>query len=110
MSGAGMYRKDGKWLIEEEWIKYHPELKTKDATEIKNQITWSTYTDKSAFDPDIKWLCCSNVMVNIRTGEVKDHSPHSWQLFGFLMLSCTRRHMFPYRTKFSIFTPGNGFR
>ena len=74
-ASAGIYRKDGEWLIEQECIKYDPEVKTKDVTEIKNHIIWANYTDRSAFDPDIKWLCCANVMVNIRTGEVKDHSP-----------------------------------
>ncbi len=72
---AGIYRKDGEWLIEQECIKYDPEIKTKDVTEIKNHIIWTNYTDRSAFDPDIQRLCCKNVMVNIRTGGVNEHSP-----------------------------------
>ncbi len=26
-AGAGIYRKDAEWLIEEEWLKYHPDTK-----------------------------------------------------------------------------------
>lgn len=72
---AGIYRKDGEWLIEQECVKYDPEVKTNVVTEIKNHIIWANYTDRTAFDPDIEWLCCKNVMVNVRTGEVKEHSP-----------------------------------
>ena len=73
-SDSGIFRKDGEWLIEEEWVKYHPEQRTTNVLDVKNRIIWANYTEGSAFDPDINWLCCANVMVNIRTGEVKDHS------------------------------------
>jgi hypothetical protein len=49
--------------------------KTKDVADIKNRIIWANYTDRSALDHDIEWLCCKNVMVNLRTGEVRSHSP-----------------------------------
>lgn len=72
---AGIFRRDGEWLIEQELLKYNPERRTTyDITEIKNRIMWSTYTDRKEFDPDINWICCANVMVNIRTGEIRAHS------------------------------------
>jgi putative DNA primase/helicase len=74
-AGMGIYRKDGQWLIEQEWVKYHPEERTTNVIDIKNRIIWANYTDRTAFDPKIEWLCCANVMVNLKTGEVKDHSP-----------------------------------
>ena len=74
-ASAGIFRKDGEWLIEQEWVKYHPDQRTTNVLDVKNRIIWANYTDRSAFDPDIEWLCCANVMLNIATGEVKDHSP-----------------------------------
>jgi hypothetical protein len=71
----GIYLKGADWLIEQECVKYDPEIETKDVTEIKNRIIWANYTDRTAFDPDIEWLCCKNVMVNILTGKVKKLSP-----------------------------------
>ncbi len=74
-ASAGIFRKDGEWLIEQEWVKYHPDQRTTNVLDVKNRIIWANYTDRSAFNPDIEWLCCANVMLNIATGEVKDHSP-----------------------------------
>jgi putative DNA primase/helicase len=71
----GIYLKDADWLIEEECIKYDPESNTNDVNDIKNRIIWSNYIDRTEFDPDIEWICCKNVMINLRTGEVKEHSP-----------------------------------
>jgi putative DNA primase/helicase len=71
----GIYVKGADWLIEQQCIKYNPDIKTNDVNDIKNHIIWSNYIDRNDFDPDIDWLCCKNVMVNIRTGEVKEHSP-----------------------------------
>lgn len=72
---AGIYVIGGEWLVEQECVKYDPEIKTKDVTDIKNRIIWANYTDRSAFDPDAEWLCCDNVMVNLRTLEVRPHGP-----------------------------------
>jgi hypothetical protein len=91
---AGIYRKDGEWLIEQELLRYNPERRTTyDAAEIKNRIMWSTYTDRTAFDPDINWLCCANVMVNIRTGEVRDHN-------SAFMATVQVPHIFLHRTPY----------
>ncbi len=72
---AGIYLKGGEWLIEQECVRSDPEIKTKDVTDIKNRIIWANYTDRSAFDPHIEWLCCKNVMVNLRTLETKPLGP-----------------------------------
>lgn len=71
----GIYVKGGEWIVEQESLKYDPEITTRDATDIKNRIIWANYTDRSNFDFDIEWLCCENVMVNLLTGEVKLHDP-----------------------------------
>jgi putative DNA primase/helicase len=71
----GIYRNNANWLIEQECIKYNPDAKTNNVNDIVNRIIWSNYTDRTEFDSDIEWLCCKNVMINLRTGEVKKHSP-----------------------------------
>jgi P4 family phage/plasmid primase-like protien len=71
----GIYLKDADWLIEEECIKHDPMVTTTDVNDTKNRIIWSNYIDRTDFEADIEWLCCKNVMVNLRTGEVKQHSP-----------------------------------
>ncbi len=71
----GVYLKSGEWLIEQECVTYFLQIKTKDVTDIKNRIIWANYVDRSDFDSKIEWLCCKNVMVNLRSGEVKPHSP-----------------------------------
>jgi P4 family phage/plasmid primase-like protien len=71
----GIYVKDADWVIEQECIKFNVDIKTNDVNDTKNRIIWSNYIDREAFNPDIEWLCCKNVMINVRTGEVKDHSP-----------------------------------
>jgi P4 family phage/plasmid primase-like protien len=71
----GVYRKGGEWIVEQEALKYDPEITTRDATDIKNRIIWANYTDRSEFNFELEWLSCKNVMVNLLTGEVKPHSP-----------------------------------
>jgi putative DNA primase/helicase len=70
-----IYVKGGEWLIDHECIKHDPKIKTKEVTDIKNRIIWANYTDRLAFDPDIEWLCCENVLVNLRTLEIKQPGP-----------------------------------
>jgi putative DNA primase/helicase len=74
-TNKGIYLKDAEWLIEQECIKDNPDARTNNVNDIKNRIIWSNYVDREAFNSDLDWLCCSNVMVNIRTGEIKQHSP-----------------------------------
>ncbi len=68
---AGIYIKGGEWLVEQECVKWNPEIKTKDVTDIKNRIIWANYVDRSAFDPDNEWRVCKNIMVNLRSLETK---------------------------------------
>ena len=74
-TNKGIYLKDATWLIEQECIKQNPDSKTNYVNDVINRITWSNYIDRKDFDPDMEWLCCKNVMVNIRTGNVQEHSP-----------------------------------
>jgi P4 family phage/plasmid primase-like protien len=71
----GIYIKDAEWLIEQECIRSNPMVTTTDVNDTKNRIIWSNYTDRTEFDADIEWLCCKNVMINLVTGEAKEHSP-----------------------------------
>jgi phage/plasmid-associated DNA primase len=71
----GIYTKDAEWLIEQECVRYNPEIKTKDVTDIKNRIKWSNYVDESRFDADIEWIAVKNCKINLKTLETKPHSP-----------------------------------
>ena len=64
-NSRGIYLKGGEWLIEQECVRYDPQIKTKDVTDTKNRIIWANYVDRSDFDSKIEWLCCKNVMVNL---------------------------------------------
>lgn len=72
---TGIYIKGGEWLVEQECVKWDPEIKTKDVTDIKNRIVWANYTDRSRFDSNPEWLACKNVMINLLTSETRPHSP-----------------------------------
>ena len=74
-SKKGIYLKDATWIIEQECIRDNPDVKTTQVNDIVNRITWLNYTTRSEFDKDIDWICCKNCMVNIITGETKEHSP-----------------------------------
>ena len=74
----GIYLKGGEWLIEQECVRYFPQVKTKDVNDTKNRIIWANYVDRSDFDSQVEWLCSKNVMVNLRTGEANRIVPNSW--------------------------------
>jgi len=71
----GIYVKGGEWLIKRESLKFNPGIHTVTVEQIKAHIIWGNYVDRSEFDSKIEWVCCKNIMVNLRTGEVKPHSP-----------------------------------
>ena len=72
---GGVYVKGGEWLIKRESVKFNPCITTSGVDQIIKHITWSNFIDRSDFDKDIEWLCCKNVMVNLKTGETAPHSP-----------------------------------
>ena len=88
---AGIYLKGAEWLVEQESVKQNPAIKTKDVTDIRNRIIWANYIDRLEFDADIEWLCCGNVMVNLRTLETKPHGPEC-------MATVQIPHMYLYNT------------
>jgi len=70
-----IFVKDADWIIQRECIRFNPASKTSDVNDTLNHIKWSNYIDRDAFDPDIKWLCFDNCMVNLLTGETAKHNP-----------------------------------
>ena len=56
-------------------MTFDPEMKSKEVNEIINRITWSNYIDRTDLDSEIEWISMKNGVVNLRTGEIKDHSP-----------------------------------
>ncbi len=71
----GIYVKNSEWLIKQECMTSDPQMKSKEVNEIINHITWSNYIDRTDLDSQIEWLSMKNGIVNLRTGEIKDHSP-----------------------------------
>ena len=74
-SKNGIYVKGGEWIINRECVKLSPEIATGKVEQITKHIIWSNYVDREQFDNQKEWLACKNVMVNLRTGETKEHSP-----------------------------------
>jgi putative DNA primase/helicase len=95
-SKRGVYVNDGDWLIKQECFNFNPEITTKQVDQIKQHIIWGNYVDKGQFNGNIEWLACKNVMVNLLTGEIRQHSPtfmattqipHNYPLYPFSMPS-----------------------
>lgn len=89
----GIFVKGGEWMIKSESLKFTPGIHTGRVEQIKAHIILGNYIDRSEFDPEIEWLCCKNVMVNLLTGETKLHSPdfmatvripHTYPLYSHL--------------------------
>lgn len=74
-SESGVYVKNGDWLIKQECFKFNPQITTKEVDQIKQHIIWANYVDRSQFNGNIAWVACKNVMVNLLTGEISQHSP-----------------------------------
>ena len=70
-----IYVKGGGWLIKRECLKFNPGINTSTVEQIQEHIIWGNYVDRSDFDRDIEWICCKNVMVNLKTGETATDSP-----------------------------------
>lgn len=74
-SANGIYVKGGEWIIKQESLKFNPGINPSVVDQIIQHIKWGNYIDRSQFDSNIEWLACKNVVVNLLTGETKDHSP-----------------------------------
>ena len=85
----GIYVKGGGWLIKQECLKFNPGINTSSVEQIQEHIIWGNYVDRSDFDRDIEWICCKNVMVNLKTGETAAHTVQIlWQLSFVLCSYC----------------------
>jgi P4 family phage/plasmid primase-like protien len=90
-SKEGIYVKNGEWLIKQESLKYNPGISSAIVDQIIQHIIWGNYINRSGFNRDIQWLVCKNVVVNLVTGEVKEHSPD-------FMATVHIPHVYLYRT------------
>ena len=71
----GVYKNGAETLIREEAEKRIIECSSYMATEILKTIQRTTYVERSEFDKDKNILNVRNCLINIRTGEVDDHTP-----------------------------------
>jgi len=72
----GVYVENGEQLIKSEALKALGQATTKHRIgEIVNYIKVSTFTDRSEFDKDINILNLNNGLLNIKTLELKPHTP-----------------------------------
>lgn len=71
----GVYMKGGEQIIQEEVELLYPQVCTNQVNEVISHIRRRTLTDRNKFDLQIEWLACKNCMVNLRTMEVRQHSP-----------------------------------
>ncbi len=71
----GIYVKNSEWLIKQECMMSDPQMKSKEVNEVINHIKWSNYIDRTDLDSKIEWLSMKSGIVNLKTGEIKDHSP-----------------------------------
>jgi putative DNA primase/helicase len=71
----GIFVGGGKNLIESKSESIKPNISTHQVNEIKNHIRRRTLTGRSAFDPKTEWLALKDCMVNLRTLQIKPHSP-----------------------------------
>ena len=74
-SDRGIYVKGGEVFIKKEFTAMHAYIPTHHVNEIINTIKSKTYIDRNEFDSNIEWLACKDCMVNLKTGEIKPHSP-----------------------------------
>ena len=76
-SDKGIYVKGGEICIKKELAAMHAYIPTHHVSEIINTIKSKTYIDRNEFDSNIEWLACKDCMINLKTGEIKPHSPDS---------------------------------
>jgi P4 family phage/plasmid primase-like protien len=74
------YVPGGEWKINELAESMRPEIKTNQRQEIINHIKYRRGIHRSLFDADPDFLNLQNGLLNIRTGEFKEHSPEHFSL------------------------------
>jgi P4 family phage/plasmid primase-like protien len=71
----GIYISGGESLIKSQAEKEMPEISTNQVNEILNHIIRRTYTDRKEFDSKPEILNLKNGLLDIRTKELKEHTP-----------------------------------
>ena len=74
-TGKGIYCPDIEWLIKQQCRILHSKIKSYEIEEVIKFIKDSTYIDRSLFDSNPDLINLQNGVLNIHTGEFKEHSP-----------------------------------
>jgi phage/plasmid-associated DNA primase len=70
----GAYIRGAEWLIEEQCEILYPQIQTYKVQEVVNHIKRRTGVERLKFDSDLNILNLQNGLLNIQTGEFKEHS------------------------------------
>jgi hypothetical protein len=73
--GRGLYLRLGDSIIKEYLEILYPKIKTHTVNEIIQKIRRRTYVDRDKFDSIVDIINVQNGLLNIWTGELRDHSP-----------------------------------
>jgi P4 family phage/plasmid primase-like protien len=71
----GVYVQGGEWLIKEQCEILCPQIPTHKVQEVVNHIKRRTGVERSKFGSNLNILNLQNGLLNIETGEFKEHSP-----------------------------------
>lgn len=71
----GIFVDDGKSIIEMQVESMLPEISSHRVNEVINHIRRRTLTGRTEFNSQIEWLACKDCMINLKTLEIKPHSP-----------------------------------
>ena len=74
-SNHGVYVSTGECTIEAQLELLYPEISTYKVQEVLQKIKRRTLTNRDDFDSDEKIINVENGLLNIHTGELKEHSP-----------------------------------
>jgi phage/plasmid-associated DNA primase len=79
-SDKGVYVQGGKWRIEEQCEILYPQIPTYKVQEVVNHIKRRTGVERSMFDSNLDILNLQNGLLNIETGDFREHSPEHLSL------------------------------
>ena len=71
----GIFVADGESIIQMQVESMCPLINTHQVNEVINHIRRRTLTNITEFNSQIEWLACKDCMVNLKTLEIKPHSP-----------------------------------
>ena len=72
----GVYQFNGESIIKEEARKIlGNQFTTGKVSNVINYIKWGTFIDREEFNKDVEWINVKNGILNIETGELREHTP-----------------------------------